>query len=83
MTGNQIAAVTATGKNSHTLSWQHRQGGAFKVTDFHIDWEANRATCPRGKESGSWRTYQDKAGAPYIKVRFPAADCQACDTLSV
>ena len=61
------------------LSWQHRQGGAFKVTDFHIDWEANRATCPRGKESGSWRTYQDKAGAPYIKVRFPAADCQACE----
>jgi transposase len=49
------------------------------VTDFHIDWEANRATCPRGKESGSWRTYQDKAGAPYIKVRFPAADCQACE----
>jgi transposase len=59
------------------LSWQHRQGGAFKVTDFHIDWEANRATCPRGKESGSWRTYQDKAGAPYIKVRFPA--CRACE----
>jgi hypothetical protein len=49
------------------------------VTDFHIDWEANRATCPRGKESGSWRTYQDKAGASYIKVRFPAADCQACE----
>ena len=46
--------------------------------NFRIDWEANRATCPRGKESRSWRAYQDKAGAPYIKVRFQAADCRAC-----
>lgn len=36
------------------LSWQQRQDESFRAGDFRIDWEANRATCPRGKESQSW-----------------------------
>lgn len=28
----------------------------------------------------SWRAYQDKTSASYIKVRFKAADCRACES---
>jgi transposase len=71
--------IDLVGPARANLSWQRREDGAFEAADFHIDWEANRATCPRGKESGSWRAHQDKAGAPYVKVRFKAADCRACE----
>ena len=36
------------------------------------------AHCPKGRSSTSWRKYHDKAIGPYIRARFPAADCNPC-----
>lgn len=72
-------AIDLVGPPRENLSWQQRQDGSFRAGDFQIDWEANRATCPRGKESQSWRAYQDEAGDPYIKIRFNPADCRVCE----
>lgn len=71
--------IDLVGPPRENLSWQQRQDGSFRVGDFQIDWEANRAICPRGKESQSWRAYQDEAGDPYIKIRFNPADCRVCE----
>jgi transposase len=72
-------AIDLVGPPRKNLSWQQRQGGGFRAADFQIDWEASRTICPCGKESQSWRGYQDKSGTAYIKVRFNPADCRACE----
>jgi len=79
LAARETFGIDLVGPTRADLGWQRREDGAFGVADFDIDWEAGRATCPRGKESGSWRAHQDKAGVPYIKVRFKAADCRACE----
>lgn len=71
--------IDLVGPTRADQSWQHREGNAFRAADFHIDWDANRVTCPRGKESQSWRAYEDKTGGSVIKVRFNPVDCRACE----
>lgn len=75
----QTFAIDLVGPPRENLSWQQRQGSGFRAADFRIDWDANRAICPRGKESRSWRSYTDKSGEPYVKVRFHPADCRVCE----
>jgi transposase len=59
-------------------SWQNRTEGAFGNTDFAVDWERRRVRCPEGRESTGWREYQDGTHGSYIRIRFDAADCDAC-----
>ncbi|TDB80736.1 IS1182 family transposase [Micromonospora sp. KC721] len=49
----------------------------FAKEDFHIDWRAETATCPRGTVSPRWKpTTAD--GKPRLSVLFRRADCRAC-----
>ena len=33
------------------ISWQAQNEQAYDISQFHIDWEAQQVTCPRGKTS--------------------------------
>ena len=55
-----------------------RPGSGFGVADFVLDWAAERAICPRGVASLSWKRYGDPVGRPYIAIHFPGPACAAC-----
>ena len=42
--------------------WQARAQNGFALTDFQLDWEGERAICPAGRTSISWRQRPDPAG---------------------
>jgi transposase len=59
-------------------SWQGRAGQGFSVSDFRIDWESHRVTCPEGKTSRKWKwAYHGHAG-DRIHVEFGKQDCLTC-----
>lgn len=64
-------------------SWQARAGG-YDQSRFSLDWDKQQATCPEGKVSRSWATYQRKPDGhspdsrSVVTVRFAARDCAAC-----
>jgi transposase len=59
-------------------SWQGRAGQGFSVSDFTIDWEGHRVTCPQGKPSHKWKWAYDAHGGDRIHVEFGKQDCLAC-----
>jgi IS5 family transposase len=59
------------------------RGTSFGVADFVLDWAAERAVCPRGVPSLSWKRYErveryDGVPRPYILIHFPGTACAAC-----
>ena len=62
--------------------WQQVQGNGFDIGHFQIDWDAQTATCPQGKQSSSWRPGVDGRGNAVINVVFAKADCSQCPSLS-
>jgi transposase len=60
------------------MSWQSRTEGAFRTTDFTVEWEHHRARCPEGHRSASWGEYEDRTRGRYIRVGFSPSDCKIC-----
>jgi len=60
------------------MSWQSQQQGAFQLSDFQIDWEAQQVICPQGKVSRHWKTERGPRDKPTIQIQFHKADCLAC-----
>ena len=60
------------------MSWQSQEKGAFQVSDFQIDWDAQTVTCPQGKISRHWKPEHGPRDKPTIQVQFAKADCLAC-----
>lgn len=60
--------------------WQTTVPGAFTAYDFALDWEQERAVCPNGKTSASWKQHHQEGRYPrdLVKVRFATADCREC-----
>ncbi len=54
-------------------SWQCKAGKGFDVAHFHLDWQAQQATCPQGQSSHRW----GRAGER-IEVVFAQETCAAC-----
>lgn len=59
-------------------SWQGRAGQGFSVSDFVIDWQAHRVTCPQGKTSRKWKWAYNGHGGDRIHVEFGKKECLAC-----
>ena len=59
-------------------SWQARAEQGFATTDFLIEWEVQRATCPQGQASVAWKETADADGHPIALIRFGLAACRAC-----
>ena len=57
-------------------SWQARAGQGFDAAHFHLDWQAEVATCPQGQQSSRW----SRAGERIEVVFAPqtCADCPVC-----
>ena len=60
------------------VSWQAREPDGYDLTQFQLDWEAQQATCPQGKQSQSWTPSNDAWDNPTIHVRFARTDCRLC-----
>ena len=77
LTEHGIRLVGPVRKNS---SWQARAGQGFDASQFQIDWDAERVTCPRGQHSTSWTLSNRYAEANFerIHVQFDRRDCAAC-----
>ncbi len=70
-------SVDLFGPTRSNPSWQARLGG-YDLSQFWVDWEAKRVTCPQGKKSVSWVAATAKPyDHPVVYVRFARADCQA------
>ena len=62
-------------------SWQTQEKGAFRATDFTVDWDRQVVRCPAGCESVSWGEYK-ASDRLTIKVGFSTADCRPCPSRS-
>ena len=60
------------------ISWQAKDAQTFDVSHCHIDWDAQRVTCPQGHTSASWGHGHDRWQNPGINVKFATQDCRAC-----
>jgi transposase len=58
-------------------SWQAKADKGFDVAHFHLDWQAERATCPQGQTSQSFRPAGQR-----IEVVFPKEMCAVCPVRS-
>jgi transposase len=59
-------------------TWQTTTAQGYAATDFRIDWDACRVTCPQGEHSTGWLPRPNQHGTPTISVRFPPDACQPC-----
>ncbi len=53
-------------------SWQAKAGKGFDVAHFHLDWQAQLATCPQGQSSSRWSLAGER-----IEVVFAQQGCAA------
>ena len=51
-------------------SWQAKAGKGFDVAHFHLDWQAQLATCPQGQSSSRWSLAGER-----IEVVFAEGGC--------
>ena len=71
-------AIALRGPARPDYQWQARAQNGFALADFHLDWESERATCPAGHTSISWRQRPDPAGRDLLWVKFSSQDCGPC-----
>jgi transposase len=58
--------------------WQGKEQQGFDASSFQIDWQAQKARCPAGKESLSWTPAIDRYDNQVIKIKFSMKDCKQC-----
>lgn len=58
-------------------SWQSQAGKGFDVAHFHLDWQAELATCPQGQTSHRWSLAGER-----MEVVFAREVCAACPVRS-
>jgi len=57
--------------------WQAKEQQGFDESLFPIDWEAQKATCPAGRESVSWTPAIDGYDNQVLKIKFSMRRLQA------
>ena len=65
----QLHRVELVGPARKDQKWQALAGQGVAAADFHVDWDAQQATCPRGHASQSWRKTLEK-GRPRVFIKF-------------
>ena len=58
--------------------WQARTPSGIDASQFVLDWEHRRATCPEGKTSAEWSWLSRKRHPELIKIQFSTCDCGPC-----
>lgn len=57
---------------------QYREGHGFDLSQFTIDWQTQRVTCPNGKVSPVLRPMRDRHGHEVLHTMFERNDCSPC-----
>lgn len=70
--------ITLVGPTRPDTSWQTKTQDAFDLSQFTIDWQQQKVTCPLGKQSISWLPFMHHDGHQAFKVRFSSLDCANC-----
>jgi transposase len=70
--------IALVGPGRPDPAWQTRVEGGYTLDRFEVDWDAERARCPRGKLSSGWREGADRTGRRHVRVLFRKADCDGC-----
>jgi transposase len=60
-------------------SWQAKAEHASDLSQFHMDWEAQQVTCPRGKTSSAWSARHERWNNPVISAKFAYKECRYCE----
>jgi transposase len=58
--------------------WQGQAKQGFDAANFPVDWDAQKVTCPAGRESLSWTPAVDRRDNQVIKIKFSMTDCKHC-----
>jgi transposase len=74
----QEYGVDLLGPTRPDYRWQARAGDGLAASDFQVDWEAQRVTCPEGRLSIGWSEAVDRGHNDVIKVKFSMRDCRTC-----
>ncbi len=75
---SRARGIDVIGPMHADTSWQARTPGAFAATQFTVDGDAERVTCPTGGTSTKWLPTREKDGTAVIRVEFGAAACRSC-----
>jgi transposase len=63
-------------------SWQTKAQQGFDSSNFQIDWDNEKVTCPQGHQSTKWLLGLDVSEKPVIRVRFNGVTCRNCPVRS-
>ncbi|QDV34698.1 IS1182 family transposase [Tautonia plasticadhaerens] len=70
--------VELIGPTRPDYGWQALAGGGFTASDFAIDWEGSRATCPEGRVSSGWTPAVERDHTEVVHIKFSRKDCKPC-----
>src|SRR5260370_12946491 len=75
--------IDLVGPTRPDVKWQAQQQMGFAASQFHLDWQAEQATCPQGHTSSSWTPAIDNRKNEVIKIKFSIKNCQSCPSRSL
>lgn len=75
--------VDVIGPVRPNTSWQAKVPGGYDNSQFFVDWDGQKVTCPQGQTSSSWSPGDDKWGNAGINVKFSRPVCGACNFRSL
>lgn len=77
VSSKETYGITLLGPVLSDNSWQAKAGKGFDVAHFHLDWQAEYATCPQGQTSQRFRPAGER-----IEVVFSKQTCAGCPVRS-
>jgi transposase len=78
VSGKHLAESDADGVDLVGPPLADTSRNGFKLADFTLDRDAQRAICPAGQVSTKWALRTERDGSHALQIRFPAAVCAAC-----
>lgn len=78
ITSRKTYGIELIGPMRPNGSWQAKDPGAYDLSQFCINWNTKRVTCPQGKKSKSWTPTKDAWGNAVIYVKFSRTHCRLC-----
>jgi transposase len=78
LSSERAYGVDLLGPTLRDRRWQAKAAQGFAASDFVVDWERKKATCPAGKESIEWRAAVNHGTNHVIKIKFAITDCRRC-----
>ena len=78
----QTDCVTLLGPIPPDTSWQAHTEGAFDISCFAVEWEAQQVRCPAGQISTEWKPTHDRHDKAIIQVEFDRQTCADCQLRS-